>query len=56
MSAGVPGPYSSMAPPSVGSGANTVWYNTTTVETNSTWAIADGATTNFFNMTVEASP
>jgi hypothetical protein len=56
--AGVPGPFSTTAAPTVGSGVNTLWYTDTDLGwvTNSTWAIADGATTNYLNMTVEASP
>jgi hypothetical protein len=57
--AGVAGPYSSRTFPNVGSGPNTLWYNTVVsegFETNSTWAIRDGATTNFMFMKVEASP
>ena len=52
---GVAGPYSSAAPPTIGSGIDTVWYDVTEVPwaTNSTWAIDDGATTNYFEMTVE---
>ncbi len=55
---GVAGPYSSAAPPDVGSGPNTIWYTDASVAwaTNDTWAIADGATTNYFEMIVEASP
>ena len=55
---GVAGPFSSAAPPSVGSGPNTMWYTSAANgwETNSTWAIADGATTNYMFMTVQASP
>ena len=55
---GVAGPFSSMAPPNVGSGPNTMWYTDASAgwATNDTWAIADGATTNYFQMTVEASP
>ena len=55
--AGLVGPDSSHTPPDVGSGPNTMWYSSTTFgwETNHTWAIADGAGTNFFLMTVEAS-
>jgi hypothetical protein len=55
---GVPGPFSVSAPPSVGSGPNTMWYTSATAvwETNNTWAIADGATTNYMGMIVEASP
>jgi hypothetical protein len=56
--AGVPGPFSSMAPPTVGTGPNTLWYTSAAAgwETNATWAIVDGATTNYMHMTVEASP
>ena len=56
--AGVAGPISNLRAPTVGSGENTIWYSSAALgwETNSTWAIADGATTNFFTMTVEASP
>jgi hypothetical protein len=58
-SPGVAGPFSSRTAPIVGSGTNTLWYNTDAsagFETNSTWAIRDGATTNFMFMKVEASP
>ena len=56
--AGVPGPQSTRAAPTIGSGVNTLWYTSTDLGwvTNSTWAIDDGATTNYLNMTVEASP
>lgn len=56
--AGVPGPESTRAPPTIGSGPNTLWYTSADLGwvTNSTWAIDDGATTNYLNMTVEASP
>lgn len=56
--AGVPGPESTRAAPTIGSGPNTLWYTSTDLGwvTNSAWAIADGATTNYLNMTVEASP
>jgi len=55
--AGLTGPDSSRTPPDIGSGPNTMWYSSTAHvwETNHTWAIADGATTNYFFMTVEAS-
>jgi len=55
--AGVAGPESSAQPPNVGSGPNTMWYSSAAFgwETNHTWAIADGAGTNYFFMTVEAS-
>ncbi len=55
---GVAGPYSSAAPPTIGSGPNTMWYTSAASvwETNHTWAIADGATTNYASVTVEASP
>lgn len=55
--AGLTGPDSSSTPPNVGSGPNTMWYSSAAQvwETNHTWAIADGATTNYFFMTVEAS-
>ena len=55
---GVPGPFSVSAPPSVGSGPNTMWYTSAAAgwETNNTWAVANGATTNYMDMTVEASP
>jgi hypothetical protein len=56
--AGVVGPNSSSTAPNVGIGPNTLWYTSAAAgwETNSTWAIADGATTNYMFMTVEASP
>src|ERR1700687_5418224 len=56
--AGVSGPSSSMTVPGVGTGMNTMWYTDAVAgwATNATWAIADGATTNFFLMQVEASP
>jgi hypothetical protein len=56
--AGLTGPFSSMAAPTVGTGTNTLWYSSAAAgwETNSTWAIADGATTNFMFMRIEASP
>ncbi len=56
--AGLVGPNSSMTVPTVGAGSNTMWYSSAAAgwETNATWAIADGATTNFMFMTVEASP
>lgn len=55
--AGLTGPFSSSTPPSVGSGPNTMWYSSASAgwEANSTWAIANGAGTNYFFMTVEAS-
>ena len=55
--AGLVGPDSSHLPPNIGSGPNTMWYSSTALgwETNHTWAIADGAGTNYFLMTVEAS-
>ncbi len=55
---GVAGPFSSAGPPDVGSGENTTWYTDTDAgwAANATWAIADGATTNYFEMVVEASP
>jgi len=54
---GVAGPFSNAAPPMVGSGPNTMWYTDTNNGwiTNDTWAIDDGATTNYFTMQVEAS-
>ena len=56
--AGLVGPNSSVTVPTVGTGPNTMWYTSAAAgwETNATWAIADGATTNFMFMTVEASP
>ena len=53
---GVAGPFSSAAPPMIGSGPNTMWYTDYCVPwiTNNTWAIADGATTNYFEMQIEA--
>ena len=56
--AGLVGPESTRGAPTVGSGVNTLWYTSTDLGwvTNSTWAIDDGATTNYLNMTVEASP
>ncbi len=56
--AGAAGPFSSAAAPTVGTGPNTMWYTSAAAgwETNNTWAIADGATTNYMYMTVEASP
>jgi hypothetical protein len=56
--AGLTGPESTTAAPTIGSGVNTLLYTSTELGwvKNSTWAIADGATTNYLNMTVEASP
>jgi hypothetical protein len=56
--AGVAGPNSSRTVPTIGTGPNTMWYTSACAgwETNATWAIADGATTNFMFMRVEASP
>lgn len=55
---GVVGPFSSAGPPDVGSGINTMWYTDAAAgwATNNTWAIADGATTNYFEMVIEADP
>ena len=55
-SQGVAGPFSNAAPPTIGSGSNTMWYTDTNNVwiTNATWAIDDGATTNFFTMQIEA--
>ncbi len=55
---GVVGPFSSAGSPDVGSGVNTMWYTDASAgwATNATWAIDDGATTNYFEMIVEADP
>ena len=55
---GVVGPFSSAGPPDVGSGVNTMWYTDAAAgwATNDSWAIDDGATTNYFEMVVEADP
>src|SRR5207237_580283 len=56
---GVAGPYSAGGNPTVGSAVNTVWYNTNAAATawgsNSTWAIGDGAATNYFTMTLDGA-
>jgi hypothetical protein len=50
------GPFSSAAPPTVGTGPNSLWYGFApgTFVQNNTWAIADGATTNFLNAAFNA--
>jgi hypothetical protein len=51
------GPFSSAAPPTIGSGPNSLWYGTVpgTFTQNSTWAIDDGATTNYLVATFSAN-
>jgi MYXO-CTERM domain-containing protein len=52
------GPFVAIQPPLTGSGINTIWYGDGTPGTwqaNSTWAIADGGVTNFFDMRFYAS-
>jgi hypothetical protein len=54
---GIVGPQSATATPVTGSAVNTIWYNTTSGwVSNSSWAMSDGAGTNYFAMTLEASP
>ena len=57
---GAIGPYNTTDAPTVGSAVNTVWYNTSSsfpyswVSDNS-WALSDGATTNYFGATVSVA-
>ena len=47
------GPFVSVGPPLTGSALNTIWYGDGTAghwTANSTWAIDDGGTTNYFDM------
>jgi hypothetical protein len=50
------GPFSSAAPPTVGTGPNSLWYGFAPgpFVQNNTWAIDDGATTNFLEATFNA--
>jgi hypothetical protein len=57
-SAGLVGPFSTTQSPTIGTGINTVWYSSTKAggwEADNSWAINDGATTNFFDMSLDAS-
>jgi hypothetical protein len=51
---------STSQPPVIGSALNGLWFNTNSAATswvfNTTWAVADGATTNVFVMTAIAAP
>jgi hypothetical protein len=51
------GPFSSNLPPTVGSGPNSLWYGFApgNFTQNTTWAINDGATTNYLNAQFTAS-
>jgi hypothetical protein len=57
-SAGLVGPLTTTSAPTIGSALDTLWYGSASSgawETNSTWALADGASTNYLGLEIDAT-